>query len=154
MIYLATDPGQLCGVAWESDTGKKGSATVELVALAQFFTDTFNTDRVVCFVEKMAGTWARSKDHRSNANAVVRAIKKQWPRKNKIHIIQPREWQAAMLRNVPGQTTKEQSLWLASRTPGFGVIKDHNRADAVNQLNYGLAVLVQQVPKGRHSHGC
>ena len=140
MTYIAIDPGKKCGVAIRVTTSWQGPPwACDLTNIESIFRaiDCVNEpDRVTVFLEKMSGTWRGSKDHRGHANLVIAAVKRVWPRRNKIHLIEPKVWQAAMLKNVPGKDTKEQSINRA-KIDGHNVT-DHNEADAVNILNYGL----------------
>ena len=140
MICFGVDAGQLCGVAHQTDDGERGSAVVELVQLGAYL-NSFKTDRVVVYIEKAVGNWQRFRSHQGNANAVIRAFKAQWPRHNTIHTYEPRTWQASVISNAPGQTTKQRSLWVANQDPGLGrKITDDNESDARNILTHGLAV--------------
>lgn len=53
--------------------------------------------------------------------------------------VAPATWQSQMLKHVPGETRKKQSLWLASRMYGLE-LRDDNMADAICIATYGSAL--------------
>ena len=135
VLYLAIDPGhEKCGVAWHSDRlWYRTCPLAELFIVLLGIREQSPGVRIVAIVERTTTKSPRYRSCVSAANACIAAIRKTWPRRNRIITVDPRTWQAAMLKGLPGDT-KAQSI---ARAAIDGVATDDdNVADAVNMLNY------------------
>ncbi len=74
-----------------------------------------------------------TKETRSAAIAWQRVLQQTF-KKRRIFFVDPRQWQSLMLHGVPGQGTKERSIWRA-KMAGFNPKNDHE-ADAINLMMY------------------
>jgi len=166
-ILLSSDPGRKCGLAirlpkistvtierYNNGKGFNVWGTLKPSAILSISCDltelngellgiktAFPDYRVIAIVEKLKSKWNKTREHRSNANAVIQAIRSIWLRKNKIYVVGPKVWQAAMLKGAPGKDTKEQSLFRANLDSDYE-ITDDNESDAYNLLEYLETVIL------------
>jgi len=139
-LLLAVDPGATCGYAWKIAGINNESGTSELVRIGGFLENlklmaqSYGATRVIAIVERSTTKSPRYRAHAADANKVIDAIKRTWPRRNTIHTVDPRTWQPAMLKGAPGADTKAQSIYRA-RLDGYQG-DDHNEADARNLRTY------------------
>ena len=162
-ILLAIDPGRTCGLAFrrpgyfniDANSEHKSldlvMTTAEIISISCPLTElsgelkkiktAYFSYRVIAIVEKLKSKWNKTREHRSNANAVIQAIRSVWLRKNKIYVVGPKVWQAAMLKGAPGKDTKEQSLFRANMKSDYE-ITDDNESDAYNLLEYLETVIL------------
>jgi len=152
MIYLAIDPGKVCGVAWRVNDGEMLSTVVKIHELVRFLGiskmawSLIDSSKTLVAIEKMSGRWGRSREHKAQANQVYDIIKSIWPRrKSRVRFVDPRVWQRAVTLNAPGKTPKERSLFAASNITGR-IIADHNEADAVCLLHW--LIVTTQLERG------
>ncbi len=56
-----------------------------------------------------------------------------------VTLVAPATWQSAILKGVPGETTKARSMWFTAKVWGLAT-RDNNMADAVCLATYGEAL--------------
>jgi len=152
ILYLALDPSPAnVGAAWcERTEGKTRTATltgIENLGRSPLILQlqALEPKRVLCVIERPAGIYRSSPAVRAAAVRAREAIRHAFPRRAKITFVDPKTWQAKLLRGVEAftgidSTTKDKSLWLARNEMGLDVDTDHE-ADAACLLRYALCFL-------------
>ncbi len=151
-LFLAIDPGATCGFGWKLRSDPEiyhGSVALAAIGDRLERIGTLGTGyrhsfmNIVAFIERSTTKKPWYRAHRADANKCADAIKKLWPRRNKIYFIDPRTWQKGMLKNAPGLNTKQQSLFVASLILKTE-ITDTDAADAVCILEFGMKNLLAE----------
>ena len=148
-LTLAIDPAQLVtAIAWmgrSPDGGiVRGVTSIgdileagKITRLLESLGDTVKFDRVVLGVEYPRWNAGASQTVRSAANTYIRLVKKVYP-KVRVRKIDPNEWQAlfGFRARAKGVSTKDHSMWIATRAYGWKIDGIHDRADAALILEY------------------
>lgn len=163
VLMVAVDPAQLRSAVALRGQAPDGSVQKvllraddiadirDVVAQIEAFAKGVAFDRVFAVVEYP--TWGGHGTHavRAAANAYIRQLKAAYPRKLTVAKVDPNDWQKQFCHRArPGsQTTKDYSLWLATKAYGWAP-ETADEADAALILEYGRTLAqLSQKPKTR-----
>lgn len=150
VLLIAVDPAQkVSAVAWRGRSKDTGRA-VQGTKLVADILDSSQIDKVIrsasqgldfqkvwIAVEYPKWNAGASQTVRAAANTYVRLLRRIFPRAEVVKV-SPEVWQGffQFKNRPPTQSTKDFSLWLATKAYGWAVGAEHDRADAALILEW------------------
>lgn len=150
VLFIGFDPAQrVSAVAWRGRSKESGKV-VQGSRLTPDILDALQVERTLravgeeidhqkvwVAIEYPRWNAGASQTVRAAANTYVRLIRRVFPRAEIVKV-DPNQWQGFFdfKNRPPGQSTKEFSVWVATRAYGWSISEEHDRADAALILEW------------------